>query len=514
MRINPLLWLHWRISGSSRTNVIVVGVYAIVVIFFSILSFYIAAANALPGDRSQDFAQVNSVWLIIMTGAQCIFLLLIAPSAVRRAVQRDFDSGMMESHRLTPLSNLSLVLGYMIGGPIQALLLYLVSLVFGCYFAAMYGGSPGLGGVLGVLGTLGAWCFAQNSLLVIAAMITSAVLLSALATRGKANIAGALMLVCVLGGWAAILFVPGLALVLGVFSGDKLYQLLTTAKLRGGSAVFAQAIVFQIAFCLIFLAASCRKLRRPDYPLFSLPLSLLLAGTWGAALIAGLVAAADSSWSINMNAAETHFAQLISSILAFAAVCYFALWAVAMDRSRHDHIPKASKPNIWSSGRVAWLMPAAMAALTFLFAFLAYKQTPMNGTPTKMWLGLSHWQYWTAVGPALLLSFWTDFNLIVFLLRWVKRPLILLVVALGLLKGAPLLCEQVIQFLVEGIADQKWSWHGSVSCISPIGMLIYATDGNWAWAGLVPQALLAGIATALGRTASRRAVHPAAAQVG
>jgi len=168
MSLNPLFWLHLRIGGSARTNVIIAIAFTAVVIVFASISLYVAGMEAGPRGAAQAYARVNAVWLVIMTVAQGVFLLLLAPSAIRRAVQRDFDSGMIESHRLSPMSNLKIVLGYVTGAPIQALMLYALSLVFGSYFATRYALSTGLGGAIGLRVTLSAWCFAQGGMLVLA----------------------------------------------------------------------------------------------------------------------------------------------------------------------------------------------------------------------------------------------------------------------------------------------------------------------------------------------------------
>ena len=506
MTINPLLWLHSRITGSSRTNIIVTAIYAGLVLSFSVISFYVAATNTRPNDRPQTFAQLNAVWLIIMTIAQGIFLLLLAPSAVRRAVQRDCDSGMMESLRLTPMSNRRIVLGYLIGCPIQPLMLYAVSLVFGSYFAAAYGGSPGLGGALGAWSTLSGWYFAQGCLLVIAAMITAGVLLSALATRGKSNVAGALMLISLLGGWFAIMFIPGLTLVLGVLSGGVLFKLMTSAKLGGDPLTIVQAGFFQIAFCLVFFAAACHKLRGPDKPLFSLALGLILAGTWAAALIAGFRASSSAQWLFE-NIDQYRMAQWICSTVAFMAVCYFALWAAARGLLARRSKSSERQPRGGSRALRYSLIPALLAIATVLCMFAMYKMLPSQALPAADRHALASYSqpFWIAVGAAMLLSFWTDFNLIQALIAGMKKSIYALLGALVLLKGMPLLIDQIFMFAIEGVGDSRWTGRGYCSAVSPIGTLIYAATGGWAiWTGLGVQGVIAVVATVLGARARNR----------
>ena len=279
MSLNPFYWLHLRISGSARTNVVIVSVFAAVIIAFYSISFSIVDRNDAPS--------LNGTWLMIMTLAQAAFLLLLGPAAVRRAVQRDFDNGMIESHRLTPMSNLKVVLGYLSGAPVQAEMLYAVSLLFGIYFASRYALSPGLGGVVGLQATLLGVCFAQGCLLMLSLMICSMILLSALATRGKANVIGIMVVVCLFGGWMAIAFVPGLSLLLGIMSGTVLFTVITKGQTGGDPSVIAAAALLQLLFSLIALRAACGQLRGLDKPLFSIRLGLLLLLVWGFTLVGG-----------------------------------------------------------------------------------------------------------------------------------------------------------------------------------------------------------------------------------
>lgn len=504
MTMNPLFWLHSRISGSTRTNTIVTAAYAGLVLCFTMVSYYVVASNVRPFERESAFARLNATWLVIMTGAQGIFLLLVAPSALRRAVQRDFESGMMESHRLTPMSNSRIVLGYLVGCPIQALMLYAVSLIFGTYFAGMYGGSPGMGGMAGLWATIGGWYFAQGCMLVIAAMVVSGVLLSALATRGKSNIAGVLMLIGVLGGWFAILFIPGLALVLGVLSAGVLFNLMTSARLGGDPLIITQAAAFQVGFCLIFFAAACGKLRRPDKPLFSLRLGLLLAATWGGALIVGMRALSSATWLME-DIARYRFAQWICSTVVFAAVCYFALWAASANLIACESRTGTDDFRRGAGGRGYKLIPVLSSALTVMCLYLMYLQIMAINPPSMSWFAWGRGTPWVVCGLAWLLSFWTDFHLMYALKIRVKRPLLAFISLILAIKGIPLLIDQVIEFLLEVVRDSHWVGRGYISGVSPVGTLLYATVDGWiVWSGLIIQTLIATIATALGAGARRR----------
>lgn len=59
--------------------------------------------------------QFGGIALLILLGIQSVLLLIAGAGWVRRAVQRDFSSNMIDSHRLTPMTGWTAVFGYIIG---------------------------------------------------------------------------------------------------------------------------------------------------------------------------------------------------------------------------------------------------------------------------------------------------------------------------------------------------------------------------------------------------------------
>lgn len=508
MALNPLLWLHLRISGSARSNVTIAVAYTAVVIVFAGVSYYVAALEANPRTVQQVYARINAVWLVIMTIAQGVFLLLLAPSAVRRAVQRDFESGMMESHCVSPMSNLKIVLGYLTGAPIQAFLLYALSLVFGSYFATRYALSPGLGGTIGLRATLSGWYLAQGCMLVLAAAAGALVLLTSLATRGKGNIIGVLALIGVFGGWVAIAFVPGLALLAGVLSGGVLIGLLTSAKIGGDPFVIVAATVLQSVFGVILLAAACRKLRAPDHPLFSIPLGLVLLVFWGFTLVAGMWVAPRHDWLFG-EWRDYQVAQLISSTVVFMLIALFPLTAAAGGLFRHDRAASFGERKAGPSRSRLMLMPLVLGVLSALVLFLM-SRAMAGELATGTRIAFESWLTWAAIVAALVLSFWTDFNWSYHLAVRGGRVVVGLLIMLVLLKGVPLLLDSAIKLFARELAEVEWGGYGYLTGLSPVGTLMLVPEGGARlWVGLIFQAALAGGATLLGRRACRRLGHRA-----
>jgi hypothetical protein len=500
MSLNPLFWLHLRIGGSVRTNLIIVVAFTGVITAFAAFSFYLA--------DPQDYPQVYATWLTIMTAAQAIFVLLIAPSGIRRAVQRDFDMGMIESHRLSPMSSLKVVLGYMTGAPIQAELLYAVSLVFGSYFAARYALSPGLGGAIGLRVALSGWYGAQVCLLVLGFMISALVLLTALATSGKANIVGALALIAVIGGWVAIIFVPGLALLTGVLSGGVLFGVLTPAKTGGGPLDVVIAALLQTTFAIIFLAAACRKLRAPDRPLFSPPLDLILLLVWGGTLVTGIHAVSEYTW-LFPGWRQYGYAKLVASTVAFMLVALFPLIAAGVELVRRDRSASFGPEGAARRRLDQMLLAPVLASLTVLCLFLMFWVLSPSQIPSLTLRALERWHTWVPIVAAMLLSFWIDFNWVYFLAARGLRMVIGLPIMLALLKGLPIGLDGAIEFMAREAVGVDWTGGGYLTGFSPVGTLMLAPAGGGpVWVGLVFQAALAAGATVLGRRMRRSVGRP------
>jgi hypothetical protein len=390
------------------------------------------------------------------------------------------------------------------GAPIQALMLYGIGLLFGSYFAAQYGLAPGLGGAIGLRATLAGWYFAQGCLLVLAAMISAFVLLLSLATRGKGNVISLLIVALLLGGWVAVLFIPGLALLTGVLSAGVLVGLLTSAKVGGNPIVIAAAGVLQFVFALILLAAACGKLRAPDRPLFSLRLSLLLLLVWGFTLVAGVYAAPGHNWLFD-EWSEYGYAQLVGSTIAFIAVGLVAGVAAAVDLFRHDRAATFGEQSHPRQRLTLQLVPLALALLTLLCFFLMMRGLRPTQLASAVIDAFGGWSPWVAIGVAMLLSFWIDFNWVYFLEAHGRRILVSLVIMLVLLKVVPLGLDAAIEWFVRELADRRWIGYGYLSAVSPVGTLVWAAKGGVAvWVGLAFQALLAVGATLLGRRVRQR----------
>ena len=485
--LNPLLWLHLRVNGPPRNIAWVVGLFFGAIVVFAGMCYYMA-------DR-QSWTTVDANWMGIISALQGLLLLLMTPSAIRKAVQRDFDSGMIESHRLTPMSNLKIVLGYLAGAPIQPLLLYAASLVIGSFFAARLSAGPGAKLMSTASAVVAGWFFSHGCLLVLALLFASLTLLFAMSSRGKANLIGVAVLIGFVGGWSLLSLVPGLALITGLMGFGGIFNALS-ARTRTGvdASAIVIAALLQFLFAMIFIRAACTRLRAPDRPLFSLPLALALLLLTGLTLVAGVGLAPRYEWLFD-EWRRFEAVQLICSTGAFMLVGLFTLIAAA---AATLHARRAAAFGETAPRRERWAAACGPFVLTALTAVVIQALVRFQGERLEADVRghLLDAGRFALVALALLGGFLFDQNVIyAFLARRRKLlwPLTLLVV---LFKGGPLLVDGVVSSMDEDLPELELPT-GYVSALSPLGAL--SSSGSTLILCPIAQAVLAAMAIAWAR---------------
>lgn len=484
MSFRTLTSAYFQLAGGWRQSLLIAGVYLALAVVAAVAS-YRAAGPTSPGS-------VSSTWLVVISVAQGALLLIVAPGAVRRAVLRDFQTGMIESHRLTPLSGLSLVLGYLTGPPAQAALLFGAGILLGSYFASDYGASLGIAG-----GAVGGWCVSQLFLLPLALMITALVLLIALATAGRANLMVPLVIIGILGGWMVVPTIPGLALLLGVLGGGWFISFLT----RGGPATRAAsalgwAVLLQAGMAAVFIAAASRKVRAPGRPAFGVRLGLVLLALAALTLLLGIALYADFAWIFDGYDALTW--QWLCSSIAFALVALVPLIGAAAERHARDRSASAAGGAV-PALRALDLLPALLAAATLLVMGLMLPDTLRPGWDRNR----------VPLAVALLASFWFDYQCVYWARTRLWGPVRALTIA-WLVKLAPLLGEGTLLFATK-LVDASAVIDLRLAGLSPLGTMLLIIVPGSVLPGVLAQVILAALATALGRRA-RRAVAPTRSQ--
>src|SRR4051794_31163739 len=117
---NPIAWSHFQVRGGWKNHVWSTAGYA----------FLITAVIGVTHRLSLG-SGVLMGWTTGLLGLQGAILGLYGCSVVGNAVRRDISSGLLESHRLMPVSAGTAVLGYITGPTLQAICLGIANLGIG-----------------------------------------------------------------------------------------------------------------------------------------------------------------------------------------------------------------------------------------------------------------------------------------------------------------------------------------------------------------------------------------------
>lgn len=495
--MNPLLWLHYRLVGPTNA-LIFVGVFALLIIGGASISYRMTPAA--------QAGSVSSVWLAIITVGQAIFLGIAMPATVRKAVLRDFQTGMIESHRLSPLSGFTLISGYLMGAPVQMWLLYGVSLLFGTIFSAHYGYS------LGVNTTVPAWYFLQGCLLVLTFMVTTLVLLTALGTSGKANIIGVFVMVSVFGGWTVVALVPGLALLTGLMSADVMYYSVTKGQVGNVETVMI-ASALQAAFGLLFFLAASRKVRAPERAMFSVLLGTVLTLLSAGTLSAGFQLAPQKSTLFS----EWHTppeVQVIMSAAVLMLISLVPLISASVDAALLDRMRTFGETINASLRRFLSFTPILLGMISLISIIAMHDGGTPSSIAAEEYSANSIRFFRVMAVLAIGLSFWTDYQLLYATAAYGRKPFFTILLSTIFLKIAPILLDLPIFILAQESGNRNASFEsGYFAGISPVGTLILLLlPGGKPIGGLIVQVVLAGLATMLA-TRARGSLAPVAAPV-
>lgn len=515
--------LHLRMLGTWRSQLLLLAFLFGVVVVLASLSYRMS--------EPRDYGSVSSFWLSMIALAQAGFLLLIAPAAIRRAVQRDFDTGMMESHRLSPMSGMKIVLGYLSGPPAQALMLAGGASLIGTYFAAQIGvafgaplGQAGGGAMPGAgpsamrlaVTFVSGWYLTTFVTLMLALLITSFTLLVSLASAGKMNIIGIVVALSVVGGWMAPALIPGLALLLGILTGTELFSLLFRPSAAGpsGSAavVFATAAI-QLAMAGTFILAAARKVRSPERPLFTLPLALLLLAIWGAALIVGMRLMPGTHPLLRaFGAAQESLAigQVVASTISFMLIALFALTAAAGEAVRIARARQFQPVNHSSPTWTPAMVPPLLALVTLAIAWLVYHSSVVAGAPPSDMPAFDSPMRLAAMLAAVLSSYVIDYSIVFMTLARGARVFGAIVVWGLILKVLPLALDFAQALGREMIQLGEFTFsHAVFIGLSPYGTLVLASvRGGNPFPGVIVQIVLAVVVVYLAMRIRTTALRP------
>ncbi|MCC7292939.1 MAG: hypothetical protein IT449_12830 [Phycisphaerales bacterium] len=291
----PMVFVQYHLQGGARRFATIAVGYVLVCVL-ALLGYRRAAAL-------DSWRIVALHALRTLAYAQGVICVLVGSNMVYRALFRDHQSRMSESHRLSPMSDISMVLGYMFGGPLQALLLYGINLLVGTLLASI-AQSPVkifLGG---------------NALLLSCAMtVWSLAVFWGVGNNKPVSPVGPLIGLLFAGN-VLLLFLPGAALLFGIYAGSLALWIMSGGSSPGTEAVYLIA-VSNLLFTWFWLRAACARYRRPELPALNglrgsvLLLMWLIASTIGTVVyqrvsqikqfeFMGEIATAQTHWLVSL----------------------------------------------------------------------------------------------------------------------------------------------------------------------------------------------------------------------
>ena len=200
---------------------------------------------------SRDFALAASTVVRILMWVECIVLLLGGSNAIHKAMLRDYETRMIDSHRLTPMTNVGVALAYLIGPTFQILAVFLTMAIMGGLLASMAGMSIkdwAIGHLFVFNGVLTFWAFSVF-----------------LGMRlGKPVAPGAIVILIAAFSFA-IMFFPGLGLLAWTYTMVLGFWLITGSSPVSVPALYAITAV-NVTLTVFWVTTSAARYRRPDLP--------------------------------------------------------------------------------------------------------------------------------------------------------------------------------------------------------------------------------------------------------
>ncbi len=189
---------------------------------------------------------------------QAFLFYFFGTSAIKKAVQRDFTTDMISSHRMSAMSGYIAAIGYLTGPTAQVMALTAVNWLVCNTLVLILGVGPSnllIGPTI---------LFMVMSCM--ALLFWSMAVLVALATRGGTTVIGVVVLIAVLSNSGGLQILPGLRLLIAGTEVIRLGQANYAADLANTLVV---SMIAQLTFSLLFFLAAARKFARDDVPAFN-----------------------------------------------------------------------------------------------------------------------------------------------------------------------------------------------------------------------------------------------------
>jgi len=298
---NPIGWVQMQILGGLRKQAIIVGVYSFFAVTVLIL-FYRASIDHRPLALQQFAANAMIPATMVLLG----ILFFGASHAIKKAIQRDFTSNMITSHRNTAITGTSAAWGYLTGAPGQVYLLTAANIAI-CQALAILG-SPTVSLAVPMAMMI---VFACPLL-----MLLTLDILVGLSSRGAMVVTPFVVIFNFLGALQLMDICPGLALLMTTMSGGHVMNGITPDFI----AQRFVAMLAQLTLALTFFLAAARKFQRDDVPAFNETLAFCLLALATLIGAVGIGMYIDGPRHFGPPVLGSRPAQIVSTVIPLALV--------------------------------------------------------------------------------------------------------------------------------------------------------------------------------------------------
>ena len=475
---------HQLLGGNRRMlMVIIVSAAVLVVGFLTIQRLF----------QTEPFSTVVSGILNFLAALQAFIAAFGGCNAVHRAMLRDYETKMIESHRLTPMSNGSVVLGYLFGSTLQISVVLFVVTMFGAVLALL------------AAVPLASWFYGNLLVVMGAVTLWSLVVFSGMRPAKPVNPAGVILAVALL-GHVGLLLLPAAGLLLSVYPIAMGVTLLMGATTPSGPAI-ALLTLLSVLLTGFWIVAAAAKYRRPDLPALNASRGLILLCIWLLLGAFGIIAYSRAgavvplAWS-GPDVTDTQWA------ITLALSLLVALVPLSGAVECRILIRRGVAPRDWLDRVPDWLVAViggVMICLVMALAGLPVWPTLIGGSLESAQRGAVFWRAWLYTITACVLALLFARGLLVVAYSFLKSPRGPAGVLILATWAGPLLLDYILADVLRDYGQPlTYSW--LLGC-SPAGTIIAV----WMkipvplWHGFIVQLVLALVlSVAAWRVGSRR----------
>lgn len=352
---NPIGWVHAQLAGGWRKAGMLGAVYFCGAVGLLMLFHRASGAGRTRGSLF-EFTQVA---LTILSVLQGVVAVIVTSSSIGKAVQRDFASGMIDSHRLTPVPGWAAVLGYLTGPAINLIPITLANVLLTTGLAAIGGHD------------LFVWPMGMLLSLCVGFTMGSINLLLNLCSRKGSGIMGLLVVLSTFGMYPLLMLFPAIGFVIGFFFVARMISMSTGRFTFDPGIVYALGCQFIIA--LICCHGASRKYLRADVQAFPWPMGLFILTFAALQARLGLVLFGDYANQTPMfrhDQPDLTF-QWVGSLAALAIFSFLPITAVFKSHVRWQRHRTFDPDNAGPRPAPAAIILLATVAIPAVFIFLS-----------------------------------------------------------------------------------------------------------------------------------------------